>query len=164
MDAGAGATPFLVVRPLEFPLHGCRHAPAVGEAELRQHCSSSGQAEVVNEILPQDPHGHSVEQKRALPRVTDYATLWVQLQKLLVIQVLDAHRPPHQIEGIVLHFDWIYKHANNGGSATAWNYGNSIYGSDLALQRAWNDSNLIRIIPIPEVATPHSSEEIGETE
>jgi hypothetical protein len=78
-------------------MHGCRHAPAVGEAELGQYCSSRGQAEVVNEILPQDPHGHRVEQERALPGESDQATLWIQLQELAVMQILNAHRPPPSI-------------------------------------------------------------------
>jgi hypothetical protein len=94
VDAGAGATPLLIGRPIELLSHGLCHAPAVGEAELGEHGSGSGEAEVVNEILPQDSHGNGVEQEGALPRETDHAPLRVQLQELLVMEILDVHRPP----------------------------------------------------------------------
>jgi hypothetical protein len=66
----------------------------VGKAERGQHRSRGGQAEVVDEILPQDPHGHGVEQERALPGETDDASGRVQFQELLVMQILGAHRTP----------------------------------------------------------------------
>jgi hypothetical protein len=94
VDARAGVTPFLMAGPPEFLLHGRRHAPAVGKAELGQHGSRGGQAEVVDEILPQDPHGHGVEQKGALPGESDQASVRVQFQELLVMQILGAHRTP----------------------------------------------------------------------
>jgi hypothetical protein len=51
------------------------------------------------------PHGHGVEQERALPGETDHAPLWIELQELPVMQIFHAHRPPHQIEGTLIHFD-----------------------------------------------------------
>jgi hypothetical protein len=66
----------------------------VGEAKLGEHRASSGKAKVFHEILPEKPHGHGVEQERALPSETDHATLSVQFQELLVMQILDAHSPP----------------------------------------------------------------------
>ena len=85
MDAGTGAAPFFIVCPLEFLVHGRGHAPPVGEAELGQHGSSSCQAEVVNKILPQDAHGHGVEQECALPCEPDYTTLRIQFEEFLVM-------------------------------------------------------------------------------
>jgi hypothetical protein len=66
----------------------------VGEAELGEHRAGSDQAEVVDQILPQNPHGHGVEHERALARETDHAPLGVQLQEFLVMQILDAHCSP----------------------------------------------------------------------
>jgi hypothetical protein len=51
------------------------------------------------------PHGHGVEQERALPGETDHAPLWIELQELPVMQIFHAHRLPHQIERTVIHFD-----------------------------------------------------------
>ena len=67
VDMGTGAAPFLVGIPLEFLLQGRGQAPAMGETELGEHRAGCGQAEVLDEILPQNPHGHGVEQERALP-------------------------------------------------------------------------------------------------
>jgi hypothetical protein len=64
------------------------------EAKQREHRAGSGQPEVLDEVLSQDVHGHGVEQQRARPGETGRASLRVEFQKLLVIQFLDAHRPP----------------------------------------------------------------------
>jgi hypothetical protein len=81
----ASTTPLPTVRPLELFFHRRRHAPAVGEAELSEHCLGGGQSEVVHQILPEDAHGHRIEKERALSGETDHASLWVQLQKLVVM-------------------------------------------------------------------------------
>ena len=94
MDAGARAAPVLVAVPLELGLHGLGHAPAVGEAELGEHGAGGGEAEVLDEVLAQEPHRHRVEEERALPGEADHAALRIQLQQLLVVQVVGAHRQP----------------------------------------------------------------------
>jgi hypothetical protein len=66
----------------------------VGETELGQHGPRCGQAEVVNEDLSQDPHGHGIEQQCALPGEADHAPVWVQFQEFFVMEILNAHRPP----------------------------------------------------------------------
>jgi hypothetical protein len=63
----------------------------VGEAELGEHGARRSEAEVLDEILPQDAHGHGVEEKRTLSGEADHAPLRVQLQQFLVMQILDAH-------------------------------------------------------------------------
>ena len=81
--------------PLEFGLHGLGHAPAVGEAELGEHGAGGGQAEVLDQVLAQKSHRHGVEKQRALSGEADHAALGVQLQQLLVIQIVGAHRCLH---------------------------------------------------------------------
>ena len=105
VDVGAGKTPFRIVVPGEFLFHGRRDAPTVGESKLGEHRSGSGEAEVFNEVLTQEPHSHRVDKEGALPGETDHAPLWIELQQLLVMQILHTHRPPHQIERTVVHFD-----------------------------------------------------------
>ena len=80
VDAGARAPPVLVAVPLELGLHGLGHAPAVGEAELGEHGAGGGQAEVLDEVLAQEPHRHRVEQERALSGEADHAAFRVQLR------------------------------------------------------------------------------------
>ncbi len=67
VDAGAGAPPVLVAVPLELGLHRLGHAPAVGEPELGEHGARGGEAEVLDEVVAQEPHRDGVEQERALP-------------------------------------------------------------------------------------------------
>ena len=107
VDAGAGAAPVLVAVPLELGLHRLGHAPAVGEAELGEHGARRGEAEVLDQVLPQQAHRHRVEQERALPREADHAALRVQLQQLLVIQVVGAHlfASSFEVNETVRHFD-----------------------------------------------------------
>ncbi len=93
VDAGARAAPVFVARPLEFGLHGLGHAPTVGEAELGEDSAGRIEAKVLNQILPQEPHRHSIKQKRTLSGEPDYAALWVQLQQLLMIQIIYSHPP-----------------------------------------------------------------------
>ncbi len=92
VDARARAPPVLVAVPLELGLHRLGHAPAVREAELGEHGARGREAEVLDEVLAQQPHRDGVEQQRALPGEADHAPLGVQLQELLVVQVLGSHR------------------------------------------------------------------------
>src|SRR5882672_7438349 len=84
VNARAGASPFVVALPRELGAHGLGHAPAVGEAELGEHGARSGDAEVLHEILAQQPHRDGVEQQRALTREANHAAVGVELQELLV--------------------------------------------------------------------------------
>ena len=91
VDAGARAPPVVVAVPLELGLHRLGHAPAVREAELGEHGARGGEAEVLDQVLAQQPHRHRVEQERALPGEADHAALRVQLQQLFVVQIVRAH-------------------------------------------------------------------------
>ena len=91
VNLGSGETPFFVIRPRELLLHGRGHAPAVCETKLGEHRASRDQAEVLDEILPQQAHGHGVEQKRSLASKPNRAALRVQLQELVVVQIFNAH-------------------------------------------------------------------------
>ena len=39
----------------------------------------------------QEPHGHGVEEERALSGETNDASLWVQIQEFLMVKILYAH-------------------------------------------------------------------------
>jgi hypothetical protein len=80
VDAGARAAPVLVAVPLELGPHGLGHAPTMGEAELGEHGAGGSEAEVLDEVLPQEPHRHRVEKERTLSGEADHASLRVQLQ------------------------------------------------------------------------------------
>jgi hypothetical protein len=80
-----GSAPFVTIIPHEFLLYGLCHTPSVYKAELGQNCSGGSQAEVVNQILPKNPHSHGVQQKRPPPCKANKASLWVQLQDFLVM-------------------------------------------------------------------------------
>jgi hypothetical protein len=47
----------------------------VGEAELGEHRARGDQAEVLDQVLAQQPHRHRVEEKRTLPGELDYPPL-----------------------------------------------------------------------------------------
>ena len=80
VDAGTRPAPVLVAVPLELGLHSLGHAPTVGEAELGEHGAGGRKAEVLDEVLSQEPHRHRVNEERALPREEDHPSLRVQLQ------------------------------------------------------------------------------------
>jgi len=107
VDADSGAAPLIIVIPLELGLHGLGHAPTVGETELGEHGAGGREAEILDEILSQEPHGHRVKQERALPGKAERASLRIQLQKLPVIQIFDAHGQPLSVglKGRVSHPD-----------------------------------------------------------
>ena len=69
--------------------------------------AGGGQAEVLDEVLPQEPHRDRVEQERPLPGEADDAALRVQLEQLLVVQVLGAHRlfDSFVLKFILIHID-----------------------------------------------------------
>jgi hypothetical protein len=91
MNTRPGASPFLVALPVELGFHGFRHAPAVGEAELREHRTRRGEAEILDQVLPEQAHRDGVEQERALAGEPDDAAFRIQLQQLVMVQVLGAH-------------------------------------------------------------------------
>src|SRR5690606_39163627 len=93
VDAEARAAPVLVAVPFELGLHGFSHAPTVGEAELGEHGAGGREAEVLYEVLSQEPHGDRVDEERALSGEPDHASVGVELQELLVVQIVDAHLP-----------------------------------------------------------------------
>jgi hypothetical protein len=66
-------------------------APAVCEAELREDGARRSEAEVLHEVLAQEPHRHGVDHEGALPGEPDHAAVRVQLQQLLVVQVVGSH-------------------------------------------------------------------------
>jgi hypothetical protein len=91
MEARSGPPPLLIARPIHVLLHGFGHAPPVGEAKLGQDRARGGEAERLNEILTQDPHGPGIEQERPLACEVNLSTLWVQIQELGVIEVFRPH-------------------------------------------------------------------------
>ena len=50
------------------------------------------EAEVLDEVLPQQSHRDRVEEERALSGEPDHPSLRLELQELLVIQFLGTHR------------------------------------------------------------------------
>ena len=98
VDAGARSAPVLLGLPFELGLHRLCHALAVREAELREHGAGGGQAEVLDEVLSQEPHRDRVEQQRALSREADHAAFGVELEKLFVIEIVGAHQRGHPFE------------------------------------------------------------------
>jgi len=92
VEAGARPGPVLVGVPLELGPQGLGHAPAVREAELGQDGAGGGEAEVLDQVLSQEPHGHRVDEERALPGEADQPGVRIELQQLLVVQLVGAHR------------------------------------------------------------------------
>ena len=77
VDAGTRMLPFLFGVPFELVLHGLGHTPAVGKTELGKHRAGGRQAEVLDEVLAQCPHRHSVEQQRPLSGEANHAAFRV---------------------------------------------------------------------------------------
>jgi hypothetical protein len=55
-------------------------------AELSQQNASRSKAEVLHEVLSQEPHRNGVQKERSLSCEPDQTSLGVELQELLVIQ------------------------------------------------------------------------------
>src|SRR6185503_15642267 len=91
VDPEPGAQPLLVAVPRELVAHRLRHPPAVREAELREHGAGSGQPEVLDEVLAQQPHRDGVEEQRALSREADDTAVGIELEELFVVEVRSAH-------------------------------------------------------------------------
>jgi hypothetical protein len=103
----ASAEPLLLAVPLELRLHGFGQAPPVGEAKLGEHGSSGREAEVLDQVLPQEPHRHRVDQERPLPGEADHAPLRVQDQQFLEVQIVGTHWRSLSVElkERLLHFE-----------------------------------------------------------
>ncbi len=90
VEAGARAAPVVVGVPLELGLHRLRHAPTVGEAELGEDGAGGSEAEVLDQVLSQQPHRHRVKRERTLTGEADHASIRVQLQQLFMVQIVGA--------------------------------------------------------------------------
>jgi len=64
----------------------------MGEAKLGEHDSGGREAEVIDELLSQEPHRHCVEKERTLSGEADDAPLRVELEQLLMVEINGAHR------------------------------------------------------------------------
>ncbi len=104
VDAEPCAQPLLVAVPGELLAHRFGHPPSVGEPELREHGARRGQPEVLDQVLPQEPHRDRVEQERALSREANDPAFRVELEELLVIQVRCAHFRSHRSDGVPISF------------------------------------------------------------
>jgi hypothetical protein len=89
----------------------------MGEAELGEHGAGGGEAEVLDEVLSQQPHRHRVEKERTLSGEADHASLRIELQQFLVIQIFGAHRRSlsFELKEKVIHFDWVRHEARTMG-------------------------------------------------
>jgi hypothetical protein len=106
VNPGAGAAPIIGAVPAERALHGFGHAPAVREAELGEHRARGRHAEVLHQVLSQQPHGYGVDQQRSLAGEANHARLGIQLQKLFVVQIFGSHwRSSFYLSGSLLHID-----------------------------------------------------------
>ena len=56
VDAGARQAPVCRIGPLELGLHSLGHAPTMRESELGQNRTRSIEAEILDQILAQEPH------------------------------------------------------------------------------------------------------------
>src|SRR4030095_5285687 len=70
----------------------------MGEAELGEHGAGGSEAEVPDEVLSQESHRHGIEKERTLSGEADHASLRVELEELLMIQIIDAPRPSLSFE------------------------------------------------------------------
>ena len=79
----------------------------MGEAELGEHGAGGSEAEVLDEVLSQEPHRHRVKKERTLSGEADHTSLRIQLQQLLVIQIVGAHglSRSFELKETVLHLD-----------------------------------------------------------
>src|SRR6185503_10569629 len=100
VDACSRPAPVVLRFPFELRLHRLRHAIAVGEAELRQHGSRRGEAEVLDEVLSEESHRDRIEKESALSGEADQPAFGVELEELLVVEIFSAQcRPLFRIEG-----------------------------------------------------------------
>src|SRR3989339_105302 len=90
----AGPAQVCVVVPLVALLQGRRHSPAMSETELGENRARCMQAEVMHEIVTEEPHGHGVDEDDPLPGETEEAPGGIQLEKLLLMEFFNTHRIP----------------------------------------------------------------------
>jgi hypothetical protein len=63
----------------------------VGVAEAGQDRSRGRQAQALDELLPEKPQRHHVEDHRSLAAEADRAPFWVELQQLPKVEILCPH-------------------------------------------------------------------------
>jgi len=84
VEARARAAPVVAGVPLELGLHRLGHPPSVGEAELGEHDTGGREAEILDEVLSQEPHRDRVDKERSLPGEADRAPLRIEFEELFV--------------------------------------------------------------------------------
>jgi hypothetical protein len=92
VQASARPVPLLLALPRKGGLEGLGHAPAVRVAEARQDRSRRRQAQALDELLPEQPQLHHVEDHRALAAEAERPPLRLELQQLPKVEILRAHR------------------------------------------------------------------------
>jgi hypothetical protein len=63
----------------------------MSEAKLGEDCPRCRETEVLDQVLPQKPHGDGIDQKSTLPSEANEASFGVKLQELSMIQIFYAH-------------------------------------------------------------------------
>jgi hypothetical protein len=94
VEPRAGATPLLVGVPFELGAHCFGHPSAMHVTETAEDASRHPDTEGVDQLFPEQPLGHRVENQRPLACKADEPSSWVELEKFLEIEVFDAHESP----------------------------------------------------------------------
>ena len=79
----------------------------MGEAELGEHGAGGGEPEVLHQVLAQQPHGHRIQEDRALAGEADEAPFRIQFKQFLVVQIIGSHGQSRsfKMKDTLLHFE-----------------------------------------------------------
>jgi hypothetical protein len=100
VEAPARDAPVALGVPGQRVAHGLGGAPAVGEAEAREHRAGDGLAQAVHQLAAQETHRPRVHQQHALVGEAQHAPLGRKVQDLSEVQVTRAHASLGSIEMI----------------------------------------------------------------
>jgi len=91
MDAAPSQTPFLGAVPGKVRLQRLGGPPTLGKAELGEYGAGGGETEILHQVLPQQPHGHGIDEQRTVPRKADHAVFGDEFQQFLMVEIICPH-------------------------------------------------------------------------
>src|SRR5690606_38148046 len=98
VQTSARLPPLVRAGPWQPGLQVLGRAPAVRVAEPGENGACAADAERVDQLAPQQPECHRVEQQDALAGEPQDAAFRVDLQQFLQVQISCTHRPPAPVE------------------------------------------------------------------
>jgi hypothetical protein len=76
---------------LDLGFHRFRPGPTMGEAKLGEHGTGRREAEILDQVLAQEPHRDGIDEECAAFGERSEAWIRLRLEELIVVQMFSRH-------------------------------------------------------------------------